>query len=125
MTEKQKEKCHYIIHSHAAAAGGGNVVPIPGLGVAADTAAMVSMAISLAVVFGQNIPASTAKAMAVDALKKTLLKQPIKVITKELGKLVPFLGSVFAASVSAGLIEAAGWALVNDFERMEPDRRAA
>ena len=29
MTEKQKEKCHYIIHSHAAAAGGGNVVPIP------------------------------------------------------------------------------------------------
>ncbi|MBQ2628154.1 MAG: hypothetical protein IJG13_00605 [Kiritimatiellae bacterium] len=118
MTKTQKEKCHYIIHSHAAAAGGGNVVPIPGVGIAADTAAMVSMAISLALVFGQNIPKSTAKVMAVDALKKTLLKQPLKVITKELGKLVPFLGSAFAATVSAGLIEAAGWALVNDFEDM-------
>lgn len=125
MTEAQREKCHYIIHAHAAAAGGGNIVPVPGLGVAADTAAMATMAISLAVVFGQNIPTTTAKAMAVDALKKTLLKQPLKVITKELGKFIPFLGSAFAATVSAGLIEAAGWALVNDFDAMTSAHNAA
>ena len=114
----KREKCHYIIHTHVAAAGGGNAVPIPGVGVAAGTAAMVIMAIGLALVFGQNIPKSTAKVMAVDALKKTLLKQPIKVITKELGKILPFFGSAFAATVSAGLVEAAGWALVGDFEKM-------
>ncbi len=125
MTESQRTKCHCIIHTQAAAAGGGNVVPIPGVGVAADTAAMVSMAISLAAVFGQSIPKSTAKIMAVDALKKTLLKQPLKVITKELGKIVPFLGSAFAATVSVGLVEAAGWALVGDFESMSAGRVAA
>ncbi len=125
MTESQRTKCHCIIHTHAAAAGGGNAVPIPGLGVAADTAAMVSMAISLAAVFGQNIPKSTAKVMAVDTLKKTLLKQPIKVIAKELGKIVPLLGQAFAATVSAGLVEAAGWALVGDFEQMSVGRLAA
>ena len=74
MTEEQKTRCHAIIHSAAVAAGGGNVVPIPGVGLAADTAALVGMAIGLAGVFGQSLPESVAKAMAVDTLKKTLLK---------------------------------------------------
>ena len=117
MTEEQKTKCHAIIHTAAVAAGGGNAVPIPGLGLAADTAALVGMAIGLAAVFGKNLAKSAAEAMAVDALKKTLLKQPIKVVAKELSKFIPFLGSVFAATVSAGLVEAAGWTLAGDMER--------
>ena len=117
MTEEQKTRCHAIIHSAAVAAGGGNVVPIPGVGLAADTAALVGMAVGLAGVFGQSLPESAAKAMAVDTLKKTLLKQPVKVIAKELSKFIPFLGSVFSATVSVGLVEAAGWSLANDFDR--------
>ena len=31
MTESEKNKCHAIIHSHAAAVAGGNLVPVPGL----------------------------------------------------------------------------------------------
>lgn len=36
MTEEQETRCHQIIHTHAVAAAAGNIVPIPGLGVAAD-----------------------------------------------------------------------------------------
>ena len=125
MTNEERIRCHAIIHSAAAAAGGGNAVPVPVLGLAADTAALVGMAIGLAAVFGQSIPESAAKAMAVDALKKTLLKQPVKVIAKELSKIVPFFGSVFAATVSVGLVEAAGWTLAGDFERAAQKRLAA
>jgi len=117
LSHEQDIRCHAIIHAAAAAAGTGNVLPVPGLGVAADTAALAGMAIRLANVFGQNIPGSVAKAMAVDALRKTVLRQPVKVIAKELSKLLPVFGSAFAATVSVGLVEAAGWALVNDFEK--------
>ena len=71
MTEDQEIRCHAIIHSAAVAAGGGNAVPVPVLGLAADTAALVGMAIGLATVFGQSLPESAAKAMAVDALNPT------------------------------------------------------
>jgi len=117
MTHDQNVRCHAIIHAAAIAASSSNAIPVPGLGVAADTTALVGMAIGLASVFGESIPTSVAKAMSVDAIKRTLLRQPLKVIGKELSKLVPFFGSVFAATVSVGLVEAAGWSLVNDFER--------
>ena len=122
MNQNQNSRCHAIIHTAAVAAGGGNAIPVPGLGIAADTAALASMAIGLANVFGQDIPSSVAKAMAVEALRKTLLRQPLKVIGKELSKLVPFLGSAFAATVSVGLVEAAGWSLVSEFERKSAHR---
>lgn len=114
MTEEQKNRCRLIIHSAAAAAGAGNVAPIPGLGVAADVVAMTMMATSLAAVFGASISEEVAKGMAVSALKHTMLRQPIKVLAKELSKLIPFAGQLVAPAVSAGMIEAAGWALAND-----------
>lgn len=116
MTEAQRSKCHTIIHTAAITAGGGNAVPVPGLGLAADTVALVGMAVSLASVFGRSLPSSVAKTMAVDALKKTILRQPIKVLMKEFSKFIPGLGWAFAATVSAGLVEAAGWSLANDLE---------
>lgn len=116
MTKEQKNQCHIIIHAAAATAGGCNAFPVPGLGLAADTSALVGMAMALAAVFGKDLAASAAKGMAVVAIKRTMLKQPLKIVGKELGKLVPFLGWAFAASVSAGLVEAAGWSLVEEFE---------
>lgn len=116
MTEEQKKKCHMIIHSFAAAAAGGNAVPVPGVGIAADLIAMTTMAVALAGVFGGSVTEEAAKGMAVAALKRTALKQPIKVITKELAKLVPFAGQAFAATMSAALAEATGWALANDMD---------
>ena len=117
MTDEQRIQCHSIIHSATAAAGGGSVVPIPGVGLAADTAALVGMALGLATVFGHDLPASAAKVMTVYTLKKTLIKQPVKVIAKELSKILPLFGSIFGATVSVGLVEAAGWSLASDFDR--------
>jgi len=114
MTKEQSNKCRMIIHTAALGAGSGNLIPVPGAGVAADIVAMTMMAMSLAAVFGGGIAEEVAKGMAITALKQTMLDQPIKVLTKELSKFVPFLGQVVGPTISAGVIEAAGWALANE-----------
>ena len=116
MTSEQEGKCHAIIHTAAAAAGGGNLIPLPGIGIAADIVAMTAMAASLATVFGGRIPDEVAKGLAVTALKDTVLKQPLKVITKELSKIIPILGQIVAPAVSIAIIEAAGWTLANEMD---------
>lgn len=117
MTESQEKKCSYIIHSHAVAAAAGNAIPVPGLGIAADIVTMTSMTMSLCAVFGGNLSEEAAKTLAIAAIKNTMLKQPIKTLTKELSKLIPFLGQVVAPSISVVMLEAAGWALAKDLER--------
>lgn len=116
MTEDQKKKCHAIIHGHAVAAAAGNAVPIPGLGVAADMVTMATMTMTLCTVFGGNISQEAAKTLSIAALKNTMLKQPIKTLSRELSKLVPGLGQVVAPSIAVVMIEAAGWVLANELE---------
>lgn len=117
MTPEQESKCKVIIHTAAVAAGAGNIAPIPGLGIAADTVALTGMAVALATVFGGELTHEAAKGMAFSAIKNTMLKAPLRTITKELTKLVPFLGQAVAPSVSFGLVEAAGWTLAKELER--------
>eukprot|EP01031_Cornospumella_fuschlensis_P014089 gene14089-17222_t len=100
MNDDQKTKCHTIIHSHAAAAAAANAAPIPGLGVAADLVTMTTMTMSLCAVFGGSIEREAAKSLAIAAIKNTMLKQPIKTLTRELSKLIPGLGQVVAPSIA-------------------------
>lgn len=111
MTAEQEKQCHAIIHTHAVAAGEGNAIPVPGLGVATDVGTMVTIAMALSAVFGDNITENVAKNVAVAALKRTVLKQPLKTIAKEASKLIPGLGQVVAPAVSVGMLEAAGWSM--------------
>lgn len=113
-TTDYNTRCHAIIHTAAVACGAGNAVP--GLGVAADVIALTGMAVSLAAVFGEDLPKSAAKALAVSALKKQVLKQPVKYAAAKLSSFVPWVGQVLAPTVSAGLVEATGWAMVKQFE---------
>jgi len=46
-----------------------------------------------------------------------MLKQPIRVIAKELSKLIPGLGQIVAPTISVIMVEAAGWAIAKDLER--------
>lgn len=101
MTEDQESKSHYIIHSHAAAA---NAVPVPGLGVAADMVTMTSMTMSLCGVFGGKLTEEAAKALAITRVKDTILKQPIKTLTKELSKLIHGLGQVVVKNISVVML---------------------
>ena len=116
MTAEEESKCFKIIHSHAAVAGGGNLIPVPGVGVAADVTTMTTMAMALAAVFGGSIPENVAKNLAISAIKDTVLKQPIKVLGKELSKMVPGLGQIIAPTISIAMLESAGWAMAKDLD---------
>lgn len=117
MTSEQHSKCKKIIHTAASAAGAGNLAPLPGVGVAADTVALTGMAVALAAVFGGELTTEAAKAAAFSAIKNVTLKAPIRTISKELSKLIPGLGQFVAPAISFGLVEAAGWALAKEMER--------
>ena len=116
MTNNQRNKCHAIIHSAAVAAAAGNAVPVPGLGIAVDMVTLTAMAMSLSSVLGGNIKEEAAKGLAIAALKRTALQQPIKTVVKEASKILPGLGSIVSASIAISFLEATGWALVNDLE---------
>ena len=117
MTEDQKSKCQTIIHSHAVAAAGGNLIPVPGVGVAADVVTMTTMAMSLSAVFGGSISQNVAEGMAIAAIKNTALKQPLKILAKEASKLIPGLGQIVAPSMSIAMLESAGWMLAEKMDK--------
>ena len=114
MTEAEQSKCKKIIHGHAAAAAAGNLVPIPGVGLAADTVTMATMAMALAAVFGGSITEAVAKNMATNAIVATIKKQPVKIIAKEVSKVVPIVGQLIAPSISVAMLESAGWILADE-----------
>ena len=125
MTNEDKAKCHMIIHAASATAGAGNLVPMPGLGVAADMVSMTTMAISLAAVFGKELTQAAARGMGYASLKKVILAQPVRYATKELAKFIPWIGSAIAAGLSVTLTEAAGWQLAQEFDLERYGRAAA
>lgn len=125
MSPQQQSKCQAIIHSAAATAGAGNLIPVPGAGVAVDLVVMTAMCAGLASVFGGNISEQVARGMAVTALKNTMLKQPVKTLTKELSKLVPYLGLLVAPSLSVALVEAAGWSIAQELAQRPQLAKAA
>ena len=116
MTESEEKKCHAIIHTHAAACAAGNMVPVPGVGISTDLVAMGSMCMCLAGVFGGNIPEEVAKGMAIAAIKRTILKHPVKAITRKLAKYIPIVGQIVSGTLSVVMIEAAGWAMARELE---------
>ena len=125
MTDEEKSRCHMIVHAAAAAAGAGNIVPVPGLGVAADMVTMTTMAVSLAEVFGKELTSAAARGAAYAALKKVILSQPVKYATKELAKFIPWIGAAIAASFAVALTAAAGWQLAQEFDLERHGRSAA
>ena len=114
MTDEEMSKCRKIIHGHAALAAAGNMLPAPGSGVAVDTVTMTTMAMALASVFGGSITESVAKNLATSAIIATIKKQPLRVITKEVSKILPFIGQLIAPTISVAMLESAGWLLAED-----------
>ncbi len=116
MTEDQEKKCYAIIHAHAVVAAAANIAPVPCLGIAADAVTMTTMTMSLCAVFGGSLYEEATKGLAITAIKNTLLKQPLKTLTRELSKLIPVLGQVVAPSITVVMLEAAGWTLAKELE---------
>ena len=113
MTESQKTKCQYIIHSAATAAGAIGLSPIPGSDIGPITAVQAGMLIGLAKVFGISLSEAAAKQAATAFLVGNLGKM----IASSLSKLIPVLGSTVCATVAVGLTEALGWETAEDFAK--------
>ena len=75
---------------------------------------MTTMAMALAAVFGGSITESVAKNMAINSIVAAIKKQPVKVIAKEISKVVPIVGQLVAPSISVAMLEAAGWLLADE-----------
>lgn len=113
MTNEDKEKCQYIIHGSAAAAAAIGFIPLPGADLAPICAVQSAMIVALSRVFKLAITDETARQMA-----KTFIVGNIgKMLVSQFSKLVPILGGGVNATVAAGLTEALGWEVVEEFDK--------
>ena len=108
MNSQQKSACHKIIHAAAAASASSTLIPVPLTGFAVDAAVMVAMVMNLARVFhlDTTVNEDLAKGLAIAALKKQLLKHPVKYLTREFSKTLPMAGTAISGGLSLMLTEA-------------------
>ena len=111
MTNDQKEKCQYIIHSAAAGAAAIGFIPIPGADIGPISAIQVTMIIGLARVFNVSIT----KNLAIESSKTFLVGQTGKLLAAQFAKLIPVIGGGVNATVAAGLTETLVWETAESF----------
>ena len=113
MTSDQKSKCNAIIHtaSVAAAGAGAGLAQIPGSDNAVITPIQLTMTISLGKVFDIELSDSAARA----ALGSVAASTIGRTISQVLIGWIPGLGNAINATTAAGLTEAMGWALAEEF----------
>ena len=84
----------------------------------ADVGTMTTMAIALSQIFNDKpLDKNVAISLVTGILKRVALKYPIRMLAKEASKIIPGLGQVVAPTISIGMIESAGWLLVNQFAK--------
>ena len=113
MTKEQKEKCNRVIHTATVASAAAGIIPIPIADAIPITAAQVTMGIALGKVFGIKVTDTMAKTIL------TAVAAPIigRTIVRGLLKFLPGAGWVLSAMIAAGITEAIGWTIANDFAR--------
>lgn len=128
MTDKQKSKCHLIIHTHATAAAGSAVVlsQLPGADNLALAAIIGAMAIELAEVF--NVSANDEESSAVGAAVLAMFGGMItaRLASQWLVGWIPFVGNAVNSATMFAVVESIGWALVykydsGDFDALKPE----
>ena len=115
MTHDETVKCNAIIHSAsgASAAVGAGLAQLPCSDNAIITPIQLTMAISLAKVFGLTINDGAAKAAVASAAAAVVGRTASQVFCGWF----PVIGNIINAATAAGVTEAIGWALANEFER--------
>lgn len=113
MTDKERRKCHAIIHtaSVAAAAAASGLAQLPGSDNAVITPIQMAMTVSLGAVFGKSLTKSTAKA----ALASATASAVGRTISQFLIGWIPGIGNAINATTAAALTETIGWAIAKDF----------
>lgn len=113
MNDKQKKRCHTIIHtaSAAAAAAASGLAQLPGSDNAVIAPIQVTMIISLGGVFGKKLDRSAATA----TLATTAATAGGRAVSQFLVGWIPGFGNALNATTAAGITETIGWAIANDF----------
>lgn len=114
MTEKQKAKCHTIIHTASAACAGvgAGLAQIPGSDNAVITPIQLTMTISLGKVFNKSLTETTAMAAIGSAAASTIGRTASQVLVGW----IPGVGNAINAATAASLTETLGWILAKQFD---------
>ena len=121
MTDKQKKRCHEIIHaasiSAAAVGSGAAAIPVVGsfvslLDESAITPIQITMIISLGKVFDVSLDRTTAASLLTGMLAAKVGRK----VAGFFAGLVPGLGSVVNGGTAASITEGVGWATVAYFD---------
>ena len=123
MTDSQRMSCHSIIHgaSIAAAGAGAGIAQIPMSDNAVIMPIQLAMTFSLAKVFGVKLSEATAVALLTTATTKFAGRALSQVL---FGWIWGF-GNIINAATAAGVTEAAGWIIANQFYKDSLAQQAA
>lgn len=115
MTNKQRTKCHAIIHtaSTAAAGVGAGLAQIPGSDNALLTPIQLTMTIGLGKVFEIDLSESAALA----AIGSVAASTVGRTISQFLVGWIPGIGNAVNATTAAALTESMGWLLADQFSK--------
>lgn len=122
MTDKQKKRCHEIIHAasiSAAAVGAGSAsVPVVGSFVSlGDESAITPIQIAMIVSLGKVFDVSLDKTTAASLLTGMVTAKVGRKVAGFFAGLVPGLGSVVNGGTAASITEGVGWAAVAYFDK--------
>ena len=113
MTTKQKLLCHATIHSFSALAGtvGAGGAQLPCCDNIIITPLQVTMIIGLGKIFGYEITENIARAKCASALAKRAGRALSQIIIGWF----PIAGNIVNAGTAAGITEAIGWIMAEEF----------
>lgn len=122
MTDKQKKRCHEIIHAasiSAAAVGAGSAsVPVVGSFVSlCDESAITPIQIAMIVSLGKVFDVSLDKTTAASLLTGMVTAKVGRKVAGFFAGLVPGLGSVVNGGTAASITEGVGWAAIAYFDK--------
>ena len=114
MTNKEKNACHAIIHTHAAGASAvaAGLAQLPGLDNGPLFAIEVAMTIELGAVFGITLSKNAATA----ALSGVVGTAVGRTISQALVGWIPGLGNAINGATASSVVEAIGWGVAKKFE---------
>ena len=115
MTDKERKRCHAIIHSASAAAAvvGAGLAQLP----CSDNAVITPIQIAMTISLGKVFELSLSEGAAMAALATVATGTVGRAVSQMLLGWIPGLGNALNSATAASITETAGWLLAADFAK--------